>query len=156
MKIGFDLDGTITSTTSLPTLDRFHYDTLGLYDGHTAKVWNELVEKHQVYIITARFYSPEAHRHIEEWLVENTLRVPAGIITHIEPRDKPGLCRALGLIHYFDDHPDVYLETHTDIIYKCQFHLIENSNWGYNDIMPVPKIKSWKEIKTIIDASENN
>lgn len=162
MRLCFDMDGTITEGRFLPA-PRTRADYMGLapYDNDTIDVLEDILHKHEVYIISARS-EPRADLMIQDWLTQYNIHPvhPTAIITNpVVGRKNPAnaiwkwkLLNLLACDIVFDDSPNVYrecLSTHN-------IYLMNNTNWKENqDLLSLTRrLGSWRQVNEIIHNSE--
>lgn len=158
------MDGCITEGRYLePPRTKEMYMSLKPYDNDTIDVLNDILDEHQVYIVTARS-EPWADRWIREWLVVNGVRtrgVPIltnPVVSMKNPENaiwKGELVNLLGCELVIDDSPYVYKECDPWV----STYLMDNPYWLENhQVVTSNRIKSWADLALIIGAnvSKNN
>lgn len=156
MKIAFDLDGVIAEGkfVALPLGDTHermqHYMQLQPYDVHTAGIFNQLCQQHEVTIVTSRHEFNALHQ-ITVWLHLQGMRAPHSIITHCDPLDKGAVCRALNIDLFFDDHPEAFQAGMKAGVFSV---LVNNPGWDLNqqlEIVTNARCYGWQHIAQIVE-----
>lgn len=165
MKLGFDFDGVITDgqyfdLSRIPEdVDRLAlYNTLGPYDSDTLRIWNQLCEEHDCYIVTARGSGKQhSFKHslqsVLAWVTDHDILLPRGIFTAVNKSDKIHLLESIHVDMYVDDSPDIFKHYNETFFTQC---LLMN-NPGFEDnqnakLPLVPRISSWKELQKYIES----
>ena len=153
MRICFDMDGTITEGRFIEPPRTFEaYMGLGPYDKDTRTIWNRLVLKHELFIMTARS-DYRADTMIYAWLHREGMLKPTSIISGIPQPAKWFLARMMNTEIMIDDSPNV-----AETAYNIEPTLImmdnphRKKNQEHNPYPHITRIGSWKDLGELIET----